>query len=50
MNQITADMYPRSAEQDTRNRLKSIEKRMDHLEEKLENITKLLKKLERDKR
>lgn len=45
MNQITSDMYPRSVEQDTRNRLKSIEERMIKLEEKADHLIDLLEKL-----
>ena len=45
MNQITSDMYPRSVEQDTRNKLKSIEERLFVLEAKADHLINLLEKL-----
>ena len=45
MNQITTDMYPRSVEQDTRNKLKSIDERMTKLEAKVGHLINLLEKL-----
>ena len=51
MNQITSDMYPRSVEQDTRNRLKSIEeKKMIVLEAKVDHLINLLEKLLKEKK
>ena len=50
MNQITADMYPRSVEQDTRNKLKAIEERMTKLEKKADHILTLLEKLLKEKK
>ena len=50
MNQMTSDMFPRSVEQDTRNRLISIEKRMTKLEEKADHLINLLEKLLKEKK
>lgn len=50
MNQITSDMYPRSVEQDTRNRLNSIEESMIKLEEKVDHMINLLEKLLKEKK
>nr|DAJ92693.1 MAG TPA: hypothetical protein [Caudoviricetes sp.] len=50
MNQITSDMYPRSVEQDTRNKLKSIDERMTKLEEKADRLINLLEKLLKEKK